>query len=828
MSTETNSESTTGTASDQRNARTISLGVGDGATGSRTIGPDVFRILSLGCVLLLIASFVHVLHEVTQAVGGTPSLFALVGGMLLAGTLLARLIRPRTALLAALTVAGLGFAYYLESSGVGVGIVLSQTGALAADIATLATGHPLIRTVEAGLWTLGFAPAPVFLSWYLALRGRYALSVLPGGFALAFLVLTGDADLTVTLLGTLAGLGAVGFGELERRGGSISQADLLAALFALIIVLSLSVSFVPGGDTGPASIGATDAGTLEGTIDSAGERSGFTGQVDLSPEVRFTVESEQPSYWRTGVYDRFTGDEWVRTGQEQPLDGPINEPSGDYETMQQLVTAETEIGVMPVAPQPLTVTDGAAQYAELSAHGQVHPSTTLIEGDSYVVESAVVDPGQDELKRAGTEYPDQIEERYLQQPEDTSDEFAEYTANVTADAETPYEKAAAIETHLRSSKSYSLDVSQPSGNVAEEFLFEMDEGYCIYFATTMTQMLRAEEVPTRYVTGYTSGQQVDDDTHVVRGLDAHAWVEVYFPDHGWVAFEPTPSGERDDVHADQLEDARADDVENVDIEESEDVPVREDDDDEDEQNDRDPTGPDEGEQDDPETNETDPDQGPDTDPDSDTENESNETTDGTSLPDADGDGSSEGDDSDGFSLPVTVSRELLALTTVVLVGLAAGIHRTDGRTRLQRLVGLLWQRPTDDPDDDAARAYRRLERLLGRTHRPRRPGESARSYVTALRTAATDDTGDSLESATDVDPTDPRIEAVLESYEQAVYGGGVNRREATSAVEAVDELVREQVPLVGGAMSGAGQHKASTERGSDDENDGSDESTTAE
>ncbi|ELZ02070.1 transglutaminase [Natrialba chahannaoensis JCM 10990] len=811
MSTDTGSGSATGTSSDRRNARTISLGVTDTASQSRSIGPDMFRILALGCALLLIASFVRVLHEVTQAVGGTPSLFALVVGMLLAGTLLARLIRPRTALLAALTVAGLGFAYYLESSGVGVGIVLSQTGALAADIGTLATGHQLIRTVEAGIWTLGFAPAPVFLTWYLALRGRYALSVLPGGFALLFLVLTGDANLNVTLLGTLAGLGAVGFGELERRGGSISQADLLAVLFALIIVLSLSVSFVPGGDSGPASIGATDAGTLEGTIDSAGERSGFTGQVDLSPEVRFTVESERPSYWRTGVYDRFTGDEWVRTGQEQPLDGPINEPPGDHETMQQLVTAETDIGVMPVAPQPLSVTDGAAQYAEVTSHGQVHPSTTLIEGDSYVAESAIVDPGHGELQQAGTDYPEHVRDRYLQQPEDTSDEFAEYTANVTADAETPYEKAAAIEHHLRTSKSYSLDVDQPSGNVAEEFLFEMDEGYCIYFATTMTQMLRAEEVPTRYVTGYTSGQQVDDTTHVVRGLDAHAWVEVYFPDHGWVAFEPTPSGERDDVHADQLEDAREDGVENVDIEESEDVPVREDDDDEDEQDERDPADPEEEDNNETNGDERDPEPDPDPDP----ENGNNGTTDGTD-PGSD-DGSDTGDERSALSLPFTVSRELLALTTVVLIGLAAGIHRTDGRKRLQHLVGLFWQRSTDNPDDDAARAYRRLERLLGRTHRARRPGESARSYVAALRDEVTGDGKGSL------DPADDRIETVLESYERAVYGGGVSRQEAAKTIEAVDELAREQLPMGGiGADTGDGDGGGGS---GDDSSENGDKST---
>jgi hypothetical protein len=33
----------------------------------------------------------------------------------------------------------------------------------------------------------------------------------------------------------------------------------------------------------------------------------------------------------------------------------------------------------------------------------------------------------------------------------------------------------------------------------------------------------------------------------VRDLDAHAWIEVYFPRYGWVPFNPTPAGARASV-----------------------------------------------------------------------------------------------------------------------------------------------------------------------------------------------------------------------------------------------------------------------------------------
>ncbi|QCS41061.1 DUF3488 and transglutaminase-like domain-containing protein [Natrinema versiforme] len=750
------------------------------------IGSDAVRLLALGCVLVLTGSYVSVLYDITRVVGGSQSLLALVGVMLLAATGLARLIRPRTAGALALVGAGFGFAYYLTSAGVELGVVFTATDALVSDTVALATGLPLLRMVQAGIWTLGFAPAPVFLSWYLAMRGRYELGVVPGGIALGFLVLTGDAGTLATLTGTLAAIGAVAFGELERRGGSIAQADLLAVLFAVIVALSLSVTIVPGEPSGPTHLVQGEAGSLEATIDSSPQRSGISGQVDLSPEVRFTVESDQRSYWRTGVYDRFTGDEWVRTGQSSRYDGRLASPPGNYETVEQTVTAETELGIMPVSPQPLSLGGDVTRETTVSRHGQPRPETPLEAGESYTVESAKIDADPAALRAAGTNYPEAVSDRHLQTPEDTSSEFRERTAEITAEADNPYEKAAAIESHLRSSKDYSLEVTQPAGNVAEGFLLEMDEGYCVYFATTMTQMLREEGVPARYVTGYTSGQQVDDDEYVVRGLDAHSWVEVYFPDHGWVRFDPTPGGSRADVHTDRLEEARANGNEAADTEESEDVPIGDDEDD--------PAEPPESDPSDPNGSPSDPNTDNGTDPETDPNNGTgpDDPDNGTNPPNDPGD-RVDGDASEGTSLGerlVAIVRETGAIGLVLLIGLAAGARRTGAATRLRRGVGIYWHGFRAEPDEDAERAFRRLERLLAREYRPRRRSESARAYLTALSTAVEAETENAA-------PLDPRVEQVLESYERAIYGDGVSRAEADEAIEIVGDLARSRLPIVG-------------------------------
>ena len=53
----------------------------------------------------------------------------------------------------------------------------------------------------------------------------------------------------------------------------------------------------------------------------------------------------------------------------------------------------------------------------------------------------------------------------------------------------------------------------------------------------------AAGIPARYVTGFLPGEYNDvGGDYIVRESDAHAWVEVYFPDYGWITFDPTPPG----------------------------------------------------------------------------------------------------------------------------------------------------------------------------------------------------------------------------------------------------------------------------------------------
>ena len=136
----------------------------------------------------------------------------------------------------------------------------------------------------------------------------------------------------------------------------------------------------------------------------------------------------------------------------------------------------------------------------------------------------------------------QISPRYLQLP--TLDPRIPVLAQeITASTNNNYGKAVAIEHYLRSEFGYTLQL--PSANVTDplaNFLFERKEGHCEYFASAMAVMLRTLGIPSRVITGFRGGEYNDlSGQYVIRASDAHAWVEAYFPNYGWVSFDPTPS-----------------------------------------------------------------------------------------------------------------------------------------------------------------------------------------------------------------------------------------------------------------------------------------------
>ncbi|MEE9217333.1 MAG: transglutaminase domain-containing protein, partial [Anaerolineales bacterium] len=101
----------------------------------------------------------------------------------------------------------------------------------------------------------------------------------------------------------------------------------------------------------------------------------------------------------------------------------------------------------------------------------------------------------------------------------------------------------AIETYLRAFP-YTLDLPAPPADrdIVDYFLFDLQKGYCDYYASSMVVLARAAGIPARLIVGYITGTpQRTEGTirYVVTEAEAHSWVEVYFPEIGWVEFDPT-------------------------------------------------------------------------------------------------------------------------------------------------------------------------------------------------------------------------------------------------------------------------------------------------
>jgi len=104
--------------------------------------------------------------------------------------------------------------------------------------------------------------------------------------------------------------------------------------------------------------------------------------------------------------------------------------------------------------------------------------------------------------------------------------------------------ADSVASYIMSSAVYTLSpgTTPSDADFALHFLEESKKGYCIHFTTAAVLMLRALDVPARFTTGYVVSVPAGNagTTTTLTDSNAHAWVEVFYEDIGWVYLEVTP------------------------------------------------------------------------------------------------------------------------------------------------------------------------------------------------------------------------------------------------------------------------------------------------
>ncbi|MFQ6098565.1 MAG: DUF4129 domain-containing transglutaminase family protein, partial [Armatimonadota bacterium] len=166
----------------------------------------------------------------------------------------------------------------------------------------------------------------------------------------------------------------------------------------------------------------------------------------------------------------------------------------------------------------------------------------------YTVWSATPDVTPAQLANTSTDYPDHIRQRYLSLPVRTMSVAKGVSERIVGEAQHPYDKARAIHHFLAENYTYTTNAPYipPHRDAVVEFLTSERRGACDLFASAFVVLARAQGIPSRIATGFATGVYSQRARgFVVRESDAHAWAEIYFPEYGWVPFDPTVGASRD-------------------------------------------------------------------------------------------------------------------------------------------------------------------------------------------------------------------------------------------------------------------------------------------
>ncbi len=284
--------------------------------------------------------------------------------------------------------------------------------------------------------------------------------------------------------------------------------------------------------------------------------------------VAFTAEFDDGqlygNYWWGSSNDRYDyqAERWTTTGSDTasvPAGGQLSPPRRARAggALQADVTITIDEGYSRTnlfrLPDVLTV-DRDVTARKVSGDGidAIEYAEPLAEGETVRFTSFVRDysPGDgdftaSDLRNDSGEDPPWVLDKYLQGADNeriVGDKTRALADELSARWDTRYDQAFRLQERLR-----RMDYDPSLGDACAGFdalpecLLTIERGFCQQYATTMVMTLRAMGIPARFVTGYLPGEQGESGRWVVEQQALHNWAEVYFPDFGWVRFDPTPS-----------------------------------------------------------------------------------------------------------------------------------------------------------------------------------------------------------------------------------------------------------------------------------------------
>lgn len=352
----------------------------------------------------------------------------------------------------------------------------------------------------------------------------------------------------------------------ERNRSAIEKSLISATIgLALGIVALASLLFfvIPRYRTGYLTGVGMDRENITGF--SAIVSMGDIGKILQSNAVvmRVVPESNPRDFrgvkWRGIGLTSFDGRKWFNDNTERTILSPVSYLPGFVQRFQapkasawrsaaprivryRVLLSPITADVMFAAPVARELS-GRFRFLTVDQTGSMHNPQHGYSPVGYEAVSDLSQPSVESLRRASSRLPDDIRLLYLRLPDNLDPRVASLARQITASATNNYDRARALESYLRDNFAYSLNPPsiQPDDPVGS-FLFASKQGNCEYFAASMAVMARTLGIPSRLVNGFQTGafNSLGGD-YVIRARDAHSWVEIYFPDFGWITFDPTPS-----------------------------------------------------------------------------------------------------------------------------------------------------------------------------------------------------------------------------------------------------------------------------------------------
>jgi transglutaminase-like putative cysteine protease len=313
------------------------------------------------------------------------------------------------------------------------------------------------------------------------------------------------------------------------------------------------------------------------------------------------VRSREPHYWKTETLDRFDGFRWLHSSEndqtspmaELPASPGVRGRRWDYYRFNPRWDTRVRVTIRSLRSDFLvgagtTYAVAGAGLTSASSDGTtVRLAEPLEDGDSYTFRAYVPDPSASQMRGAPASYPSTFEQytalalpgrgetafgdggrgdasrsaqpppRVIQMPflgsvisgarerrrllASPYAEMYRLAQRIRAGSTSEYDVVQRIQRYLRTTFTYDEKVPRHAYPLAA-FLSKDRRGYCQQFSGAMALMLRMVGVPARVAAGFSPGSHNPySGEYRVRDLDAHSWVEAYFPGIGWVTFDPTPA-----------------------------------------------------------------------------------------------------------------------------------------------------------------------------------------------------------------------------------------------------------------------------------------------